>query len=95
MSLGRFVLCLAVAGMLTGGAASARSGSRSLGVPWDGRLVGGIQLAAESEHHFTWDPVRRRSPNRGWRRYGNRRLVTTTVRVLEEYAAANPRAARL
>jgi hypothetical protein len=95
VSLGRFVLCLAVAVTLTGGAASAKSGSRSLGVPWDGRLVGGVRLAAESEHHFTWDPVRRRSPNRGWRRYGNRRLVTTTTHILEEYAAANPRAARV
>jgi hypothetical protein len=93
---GRLALCLGVALVLLAGAASAQSdGSRSLGVPWDGRLVGGVQLAAESEHHFTWDPVRRRSPNRGWRRYGNRRLVRTTVRVLREYAAAHPRAPRV
>jgi zinc carboxypeptidase/penicillin-insensitive murein endopeptidase len=91
----RLALCLGVALVLVAGAASAQSGSRSLGVPWDGRLVGGVQLAAESEHHFTWDPVRRRSPNRGWRRYGNRRLVNTTVRVLRRYAAAHPRAPRV
>jgi protein MpaA len=95
MPLGRFCLCLAVTVTLAGDTASARSASRSLGVPWDGRLVGGVQLATESEHHFTWDPVRRRVPNRSWRRFGNRRLVTTTNRVLEEYAAANPRAARV
>jgi hypothetical protein len=95
VSLGRFALCLAVAVALAGGVASAKPGSRSLGVPWDGRLVGGVQLAAKSEHHFTWDPVRRRSPNRGWRRYGSSRLVTTTLRVLEEYAAANPQAPRV
>jgi zinc carboxypeptidase/penicillin-insensitive murein endopeptidase len=95
MSVGRFLLCVVVAVTLAGGAASAKPGSRSLGVPWDGRLVGGVQLAAESEHHFTWDPVRRRAPNRGWRRYGNRRLVTTTSRLLAEYAAADPQAARV
>ncbi|HEV2952281.1 MAG TPA: penicillin-insensitive murein endopeptidase [Actinomycetota bacterium] len=95
MSLSRVALCIGVAALLAGGAASAKSGSRSHGFPWDGRLVGGVQLEAQSEHHFTWDPVRRRSPNRGWRRFGNTRLVKTTVRVLDEYAAANPRAARV
>ena len=92
---GRIALCLAIALALAGGAASAQTRSRSLGLPWDGRLVGGVQLAAESDHHFTWDPVRRRSPNRAWRRWGSRRLVRTTLRVLEEYAAAHPGAARL
>jgi penicillin-insensitive murein endopeptidase/zinc carboxypeptidase len=95
VTFGRLALCLAVVLVLVAGAASAQSGSRSLGVPWQGRLVGGVQLAAESDQHFTWDPVRRRSPNRGWRRYGNRRLVRTTVRVLREYAAAHPRAPRV
>jgi hypothetical protein len=92
---GRVVLSLAVALALAGDAASAQSRSRSLGLPWDGRLVGGVQLAAESEHHFTWDPVRRRKPNRSWRRYGTTRLVTTTVRILTAYAAAHPGAARV
>jgi protein MpaA len=96
VSLGRLALCLGVALVLLAGAASAQSGgSRSLGVPWDGRLVGGVQLAAESPNHFTWDPVRRRSPNRGWRRFGNRRLIRTTVRVLREFALANPTAPRV
>lgn len=35
--------------------------SRSLGVPWDGRLVRGVQLPAEGDHFFTWDPVKKRS----------------------------------
>ena len=96
MLFGRLALCLGVAVVLLAGAASAQSGgSRSLGLPWEGRLVGGVQLAAESPHHFTWDPVRRRSPNRGWRRFGTRRLVRTTVRVLREYALANPTARRV
>ena len=95
MRVRRLALCLAVGLVTAGGAASAQTGSRSHGVPWDGRLVGGVPLAAESEHHFTWDPVRRRSPNRSWRRYGNRRLVRTTVRVLEDYAADHPTAPRV
>ena len=49
--------------------------SRSLGVPWDGRLVRGVQLPAEGEHYFTWDPVKKRSPNRPWRRWGSDRLL--------------------
>ncbi|HET8652253.1 MAG TPA: penicillin-insensitive murein endopeptidase [Gaiellaceae bacterium] len=82
-------LCVAI------GSAGAQPGSRSLGVPWDGRLVGGVQLPAAGTHHFTWDNVLRRSPNRGWRRYGNRRLVGTTLQVLAAYAAANPGAPRV
>jgi Zinc carboxypeptidase/Penicillin-insensitive murein endopeptidase len=92
---GGYALCIAVVVALPGGVASATSGSRSLGLPWDGRLVGGVQLAVGSREHFTWDPVLRQSPNRGWRRYGNRRLVRTTVRVLREYATAHPKAPRV
>jgi hypothetical protein len=77
------------------GAAGADPGSRSLGVPWDGTLVGGVPLASEGQHFFTWDSVRKRSPNRGWRRYGNRRLVRTLLRVLRAYAAAHPDAPRV
>ena len=94
MNRRRIVLSLAVA-LSLGGVAGAQPGSRSLGVPWDGALVGGVELAAESEHHFTWDPVRRRLPNRAWRRYGNARLIRTTTRVLAEYSAARPRAPRV
>jgi murein endopeptidase len=69
--------------------------SRSLGVPWDGRLVRGVQLPAEGEHFFTWDPVKKRSPNRPWRRWGSDRLVRVLLRVLDEYAAAHPEASRV
>src|SRR4029450_2000601 len=88
-------LCLAVTAALACGAAGANPGSRSLGVPWDGTLVGVVRVASEGPHFFTWDSVRRRSPNRGWRRYGNRRLVRTLLRVLREYAAAHPEAPRV
>jgi protein MpaA len=93
--MSRFAGCLALALVLAGIAAAAEPRSRSLGVPWAGSLAGGVQLEPQSEHHFTWDSVQRRSPSRGWRRYGNARLVRTTLGVLAEYAAANPRAARV
>jgi protein MpaA len=69
--------------------------SRSLGVPWDGRLVRGVQLPAEGEHYFTWDPVKKRSPNRPWRRWGSDRLLRMLLRVIDEYAAAHPEASRI
>ncbi len=95
MALRRIVLCLVATAALACGAAGADPGSRSHGVPWDGALVGGVRLQAEGLHFFTWDSVRKRSPNRGWRRYGNRRLVRTVLRVLREYAAAHPEAPRV
>ena len=69
--------------------------SRSLGLPWDGRLVSGVRLPAEGATFFTWDPALRRSPNRSWRRWGNDRLVRTVLDVLAAYAAAHPRAPRV
>jgi Zinc carboxypeptidase/Penicillin-insensitive murein endopeptidase len=69
--------------------------SLSLGLPHAGRLVNGVRLPAEGPHFFTWDPVRRRKPNRPWRRYGSDRLVRAVLRVLDEYAAAHPRAPRV
>ena len=95
MSLSRIAAVAVLAAVVAGGSAGAQPASRSLGVPWAGRLVGGVPLAAEGEHHFTWDHVRRRSPNRGGRRYGNRRLVATTLQVLAGYAGANPGAPRV
>jgi murein endopeptidase len=69
--------------------------SRSLGVPWDGRLVRGVQLPAEGEDYFSWDPVKKRVPNRQWRRWGSDRLLHMLLRVLDEYAAAHPEASRV
>ncbi len=69
--------------------------SEARGVYWDGRLIRGVRLPAEGETFFTWDPVRRRAPNREWRRVGTDRLVRVLLRVLEEYAAAHPDAARV
>src|SRR5829696_668815 len=95
MPFGRIAGCLTLALVLAGGAASAVQPSRSLGLPWAGSLAGGIRLEAQGEHHFTWDSVRKRSPSREWRRYGNRRLVRTTLAAFAEYAAAHPGTARV
>jgi protein MpaA len=78
-----------------GGLARAEPGSRSVGLPWAGSLVGGVQLEREGAHIVTWDGVRERTPNRGGRRYGSARLVATLERVAGEYAAAHPDAARV
>ncbi len=69
--------------------------SRAVGLPWAGRLVGGVQLPPRGRHYFTWDLVLRRSPDRGWRRWGTDRLVRTVLRVVRTYADAHPSAPRL
>ena len=69
--------------------------SRSLGVPWDGRLVRGVQLPDEGVTYFTWDPVLKRSPNRPLRRWGSDRLLRMLLGVLAEYTEAHPDAPRV
>ena len=64
--------------------------SRSVGLPWRGVLVRGVRLPPQGEHFTTWDPVRRRSPNRWWRRYGNDYLIRMLLRVSRRYAADEP-----
>ena len=101
--LSRIALILAAAAAALGAASLPSAAdepiqwrnSRSLGVPWDGRLVRGVQLPAEGEHYFTWDPVKKRSPNRPWRRWGSDRLLRMLLRVLEEYATEHPEASRV
>jgi murein endopeptidase len=66
--------------------------SRAIGRPWRGRLVNGVQLPAVGQDFLTWDPVRKRSPNRGWRRWGTAKLVRTVERVLAAYHAEHPAA---
>ncbi len=88
-------LCAAAVLAGVGWAAPSPEASRAVGLPWQGRLVAGVELPASGERFFTWDFVRRRSPNRAWRRHGTTRLVRTLVEVIGEYAAAHPGAPRL
>jgi murein endopeptidase len=69
--------------------------SDATGVPWAGRLLRGVQLPAEGPDWFTWDPVLKERPNRGWRRWGTDVLVRRTLRVVAEYRAAHPEAPRV
>ena len=59
------------------------------------RLVRGVRLPSGGRHFYTWDPVRRRSPNRSWRRWGTDRLVRVLLRVARRYHRAHPTAARM
>jgi murein endopeptidase len=69
--------------------------SVAVGDPAAGSLIRGVRLPSEGEHFFTWDPVKKRSPNRHWRRWGTGRLVRLVLQVAREYHAAHPRAARM
>jgi hypothetical protein len=69
--------------------------SIAVGEPEAGGLVRGVRLPRGGAHFFTWDPIRRRSPNRTWRRWGTDELVRTTLRVLAEFAHAHPNAPRI
>jgi murein endopeptidase len=69
--------------------------SVAVGDPAAGRLIRGVRLLSEGEHFYTWDPVRKRSPNRHWRRWGTDRLVRLLLDVAREFHTAHPRARRM
>jgi murein endopeptidase len=69
--------------------------STPVGLWWAGRLRGGVQLPAEGPDWFTWDPVLKVTPDRGWRRWGTDRLVRTVVDVTVQYRLAHPGVARV
>jgi murein endopeptidase len=66
-----------------------------VGVWWSGKLRRGVQLPAEGPDWFTWDPVLKHSPNRGWRRWGTDRLLRTVLEVIAEYRMDNALAPRV
>jgi len=66
-----------------------------VGVWWAGKLRRGVQLPAAGPDWFTWDPIRKRSPNRGWRRWGTDRLVRTVLDVIAEHRLENALAPRV
>lgn len=69
--------------------------SQAVGLPHAGNLERGVKLPFGGVNYFTWDPIQKESPNRGWRRWGTDRLVRTTLRVVRDFAAAHPRAPRI
>jgi murein endopeptidase len=74
------------------GPSPAAAPSRAAGEPWHGHLVHGVELPAYGPGFATWDPIRKRVGNRGWRRWGTTELVTTVERVLGRYARRHPHA---
>lgn len=66
-----------------------------VGVWWNGALRRGVQMPAEGPDWFTWDPVRKRIPNRPWRRWGTDRLVRTVLGVIESYRLEHALAPRV
>ena len=69
--------------------------SRALGLPYGGRLVRGVRLPSEGASFFTWDPIRKTTPNRAWRRHGTDRLVATLLDVLGDFQDEHPDAPRV
>jgi Penicillin-insensitive murein endopeptidase len=72
-----------------------RRNSRPIGTYSAGRLEGGVRLPVAGPDHFTWDPVRRRAPNRRWRLWGTYAVVRQTLEVVREHRAAHPGAPRV
>ena len=66
--------------------------SVAVGRPWAGRLERGVRLPARGPGFLTWDPVRKRSPDRPWRRWGTDRLVRVVLRAVASYRRAHPAA---
>jgi len=69
--------------------------SMPVGLWWAGKLRRGVQLPAEGPDWFTWDPVLKRRPDRGWRRWGTDRLIRTLLDVVREYRLVHPFAPRV
>ena len=69
--------------------------SRAIGLPFAGRLAGGVQLPAEDAGYFTWDPIMDTTPNRPWRRWGTDKLVRTLLEVMGEFQDDHPDAPRV
>jgi murein endopeptidase len=64
--------------------------SEAIGLPEEGSLERGIRLPATGRGFFTWDPVQRERPNRGWRRWGTDELVRTTLDVVRGFHRDHP-----
>jgi hypothetical protein len=69
--------------------------SISLGLPYHGRLIDGVQLPVSSPFWATWDPALDQVPDRGYRRYGSAKLIHLLLAVTKEFHDAHPGAPRL
>lgn len=69
--------------------------SFAVGATNNGFLVRGVKLPAAGEDYVTWDPILRRAPNRGWRRWATDATISSLLAVLRAFRAANPEASRV
>jgi hypothetical protein len=69
--------------------------SVALGVPWCGRLAGGVALPQAGLHFFTWDLTADTPPNPVWRRYGTARLVALVRSIVAAHRRGYPGAGRV
>ena len=69
--------------------------SISLGLPYHGRLIDGVQLPVQSPYWVTWDPALDRVPDRGYRRYGSAKLIHLLLSVTQAFHEAYPDGSRL
>jgi murein endopeptidase len=70
-------------------------GSVSVGAPFRGRLIRGVELPEQGTDFFTWDFPLGQAPNRPWRRWGADRTVHRLLAVLAAYRDAQPEAPRV
>jgi Penicillin-insensitive murein endopeptidase len=69
--------------------------SISLGLPYHGRLIDGVQLPVQSPFWTTWDPALDRVPDRSYRRYGSAKMIHLLLSVTKAFHEAHPGASRL
>jgi murein endopeptidase len=69
--------------------------SIAAGLPFRGHLIRGLQLPSAGIGFVSWDAVRHRSPNRGWRRFATDRMISFVERLGAEWSKAHPQAPRL
>ncbi len=70
-------------------------GSVSVGKPFHGSLIRGVQLPEQGTDFFTWDFPLGASPNRPWRRWAADRTIHKLLAVLAAYRFAHPEAPRV
>jgi murein endopeptidase len=68
---------------------------KAVGKPWHGRLVRGTRLPPVGQDFFTWDPVKKRKPDRWWRRYSCDFTIRKVLLVLRVFRARYPDAPRV
>jgi len=69
--------------------------SHAVGLPFRGRLVGGVPFPPEGDGFATWDPVLKQGPNRVWRRYATVKTISRVLTVLQTFHEAHPAGPRV